>query len=260
MKTASFVLTLLCVSVQPAYPQYRPSASEVQALSSAITDLNQKLDQINERKRKEELERRNVERRARDEERRRWVPPRFGVGGDLQNAEEIPVEFRERVARSAGKSVEQLFGHLTRLPQRAAVVGASPKSGESVERAVRAVYEGNPELIPPHGKWSQEFHARLFAHAESVEAPIDGDGVRHIAKSVRIDMSFHDSLPAAQKESYKRAVRLHSMFRDPMMRMGFWTYVDQLRATGEKHEWLWREADWPERVAATFAESIRTEK
>jgi outer membrane murein-binding lipoprotein Lpp len=48
---------------------------------------------------------REIERAA----RREWVVPRFGLGGELLNASEIPPQFRLKVASSMGKSVEQVF-------------------------------------------------------------------------------------------------------------------------------------------------------
>ena len=41
--------------------------------------------------------------------RREWVVPRFGLGGELLNAGEIPPQFRTKVAASMGKSVDQVF-------------------------------------------------------------------------------------------------------------------------------------------------------
>lgn len=41
--------------------------------------------------------------------RREWVVPRFGLGGELLNAGEIPPQFRLKVASSMGKSVDQVF-------------------------------------------------------------------------------------------------------------------------------------------------------
>jgi hypothetical protein len=44
-----------------------------------------------------------------NEARRAWVAPKFGLGGELLNASEIPPQFRAKVAASMGKPVEQVF-------------------------------------------------------------------------------------------------------------------------------------------------------
>lgn len=45
-------------------------------------------------------------------DKRDWVTPVFDVRGELQNADQIPAKFRDRIARDQGKSINELFGHL----------------------------------------------------------------------------------------------------------------------------------------------------
>ncbi len=221
-----------------------------------VQELTWELDKLNDTIRRQQMAPVHAEqaaaKAARDKAKKEWVVPHFGFSGELLNAEDIPLNQREKVARSAGKTVDQLFGHLDRKDSTAM---ESPKPAPSSAVVLAKVFSRYPN-VGPGGKWSVEFNDRLIAYIAAGDRLLEEEAIVLLAQSVYVDMQITENMSDSQRESLQTAFQSNQLYKSAAGRMAFWNYVDQLRREGVRYETLWSTPNWPEVVSFNLISSL----